>query len=436
MEFEIEKHATLLREVHEEIFFIDLAPRPQPAEPSPSQETQNVSPSSEPTHWPRPLLFNVTVIVLAYLPLLSGFAGYLWSREYYQFFPLLLIAAAVLGYDRSQNLGRLSPGLGSRAKIFATLAWLLLATGIFLSSHWLAAVSFLLMMTSCSTGLGGSRLTRALLPAFFVVAMVIPPPMGLDQKLASNCQTWATGWASQILDLFSVFHVREGNILELPNKRLLVEQACNGMNSLLPGMGVSVFLGLWFRRSLWYLLALVSGSAAILLFGNAARLATIGAAYGWWGTDLSEGTPHTILGLVSFVLCALFMISYDQLLSFFVRGSPLHLSMSVRILAFRGVGTWFGYDVAKRLQEAVKPPVEEAPAVAPTTRLADLEKSWLSGWFVLVGFMVLALWQGAILYKQYRNPARLRMDVIPALPLPAKWGEWELESDCAEGNRP
>lgn len=219
---------------------------------SAAPNTGSMSPTPPPvlpnTQLPITIMLAGSVLVLAYAPPLAGLAAYLWSRKYYQFFPLLLLGAGVLGYDRSKQLGEVKPGSFSSSATLACLAWLLLTIAIFLSSHWLGAISFLFMLVSCCLALGGYRFTRSLAPAIFVMAMILPPPMGLDQRLASACQRWATGWASQLLDFFSVLHLREGNILELPNKRLLVEQACNGMNSLLPGMGISVFVGLWFRH--------------------------------------------------------------------------------------------------------------------------------------------------------------------------------------------
>ena len=143
---------------------------------------------------------------------------------------------------------------------------------------------------------------------------VIPPPLKLDARLALELQHWAVAGSSRVLALLAVPHLRSGNILEIPGQRLLVEEACSGINSVLFMTAACVFYVMWQRRSLFFLLVLYVLTIGCVLTGNLIRI-TSGA---WllfnFQVDLFTGWRHETLGLVLTATYLAFIVAADALL--------------------------------------------------------------------------------------------------------------------------
>jgi hypothetical protein len=59
-----------------------------------------------------------------------------------------------------------------------------------------------------------------------------------------------------VLGLLGIPHMLTGMIIEIPGQRLLVEEACSGINSVLFMTSACVFYAMWQRRSLFFLIVL------------------------------------------------------------------------------------------------------------------------------------------------------------------------------------
>jgi hypothetical protein len=156
---------------------------------------------------------GVGLLALAHLPLLVQHARQLWLRPHYQFFPLVVVGAAVLAWDRLRGLGPLVPGPRLVVGLLVGLDWLLLAAAELLDSSWLGAVATLVLLAAVLVGLGGGRLFRRALPAWAFLGLVVPPPFELDRNLVLALQTLTAQWGSRVLDFLGVFHVMAGQVL-------------------------------------------------------------------------------------------------------------------------------------------------------------------------------------------------------------------------------
>src|SRR5262249_19746025 len=66
-------------------------------------------------------------VLPVYLPLLVAHARQLWLRPHYQFFPVVLAGAAILGWQRLQGIKHLAPGSRGLSYGLVALAGTLLA---------------------------------------------------------------------------------------------------------------------------------------------------------------------------------------------------------------------------------------------------------------------------------------------------------------------
>ena len=255
------------------------------------------------------------LFLIGFGPLLFRFFANLWKYEVHQFFPLALAGSGALAWRGLSELKRPLPE-GSRGitAILTLLFLALLSIATLIYSPWMAVAAALIALAAAAWWLGGLPLTRALLPAWIMLLTVIPPPLKLDARLALELQHWAVAGSSRVLALLAVPHLRSGNILEIPGQRLLVEEACSGINSVLFMTAACVFYVMWQRRSLLFLIVLYVLTIGCVLTGNLIRI-TSGA---WllfnYQVDLFTGWRHETLGLVLTAAYLVFIVAADALL--------------------------------------------------------------------------------------------------------------------------
>ncbi len=237
-------------------------------------------------------------------PLLAVHAMHLWERPHFQFFPLAWTAFAVLVYQRAQLSWTTLKG---RYRLgFAT--WLIgLVVGLggaYLFSPWLGMVSIILSIA----GWGIMRLGQLPLMRWFawllILAVTLPLPGNLDTQFINRLQTLSSQSAGDLLDLFGVLHLRQGNLIEVQSKELFVDEACSGIDSFYALTAIALLMIVWQRKPL-----VVSALALLTVpvwtwFGNLLRLMVIVWMLDRFSIDLSHGWKHTLLGLVTFAIAS------------------------------------------------------------------------------------------------------------------------------------
>lgn len=255
------------------------------------------------------------ILLLGELPLLMKFFADLWSRPQYQFFPVALIAAGYVFWERMRETPpqQIERGSSRVTVMLLVVSWTVLAGGL-LYLRWMAPVSTWLLLAAGVWWAGGRRLAQAVLPAGILLLIIIPPPAHFDETIANHLRVLAVHASSRVLDLVALPHLITGTVIEIPQHRLLVEEACSGINSLLSVMAFTILYGIWQRRRAWFTAALTLAAAGFVLCGNIARI-TLGAILvHFWKIDILTGTGHELLGMVLFAVCLGLVISFDRFL--------------------------------------------------------------------------------------------------------------------------
>lgn len=255
------------------------------------------------------------LLVAGPLPLLIKFFADLWSRPQYQFFPVALIAAGYVFWDRVRDVpaDRLARGSWRVTGSLLALSWLVLAAGL-LYLRWMAPVSALLLLAAAVWWLGGRSLARAALPAGILLLVMVPPPARMDEALAADLRTVAVQASSRVLDLVALPHLVTGTVIEIPGHRLLVEEACSGINSLMSVIAFTLLYGIWQRRRPWKVGVLLLAAAFFVLCANIVRIALGAILVQFWQIDILAGTGHELLGMLLFGVSLALVISFDRFL--------------------------------------------------------------------------------------------------------------------------
>lgn len=337
--------------------------------------------------------------VLAFVPMMVAFGHNLWLKQHYQFYPVLLAAVAYITFLRfrefPQPLATAGPGQAGGLVVASVV---LLALSSLWFSPWMSLTALIMCLLGLTWWLGGMRLLKILAGPLLLLWIAAPPPGGLDELLIGKMQNVAVVTSSQILDRLKITHLIAGNVIELPSKKLLVEEACSGINSLLSVMAFTMCWALWVRRGFFHTIALLLAGGFFVLVLNIIRI-TLGAVLEFrFQYDILTGWRHETAGIILFGLCLMLVLSADQLLRFpadafraWREGLLFGLPLDAR-LAAQEMGA--NANDLKLSRQVTQPQAAAVPRGQPwkPTKLA---------WGLALGFAVLLTLDGALVGRTY-----------------------------------
>lgn len=269
-------------------------------------------------------LIGLLLIVLGYAPMLYLHGQSLWSREHYQFFPLLLAGVVLLFVSRRKSLVSVQRAQANRSwamrfnSAALVLSLMLFVLSLVIDSPMIAATSFV-FTTGCllHRAFGWSQ-SGAWLPPWMMLWLVVPPPNGLDYQLITWLQRQTATAASLCLDVLGYDHLMTGVILEVPDAKFFVDEACSGVHSLLALLAATCLFVVWGRRPALQAMGLLVAAMCWSGFGNILRIVTITVAFQQWEIDLTTGWQHDALGMATFAISFGLLLSTDRWLHAFM----------------------------------------------------------------------------------------------------------------------
>jgi len=146
-------------------------------------------------------------------------------------------------------------------------------------------------------------------PVLFL-ATAIPWPNAIESQLVQGMMRVNAQFAAEFVSLCGIPAIAMGNVIQLPNGVLGVDEACSGIRSLQSTLMASLFLGELYRLMAFARVLLVAVGVGIAFFLNLVRTSFLtwqGAFNGIEATDdWHDAAGFTILGGV---LVCLFIIS-------------------------------------------------------------------------------------------------------------------------------
>lgn len=243
------------------------------------------------------------LILISLVPMLWLQCRTLWNRPHLQFFPMAWAAFAYFCYDNSPSVSTTPHWKRQLCGVGVLLVSLVgAAAATFISSPWLSYVAAIGVVTSWMLLRLGRLHWINCLGLTSLLWITVALPSGNDERLIQRLQAISSFGASNFLDAVWIPHLREGNILQLTDKRLFVDEACSGVDSLYALMAISLTIVLWFRQPLIVAACALAMVPVWACCSNLIRLLSIVLAQVWFKVDLATGTPHTILGLFTFVI--------------------------------------------------------------------------------------------------------------------------------------
>ena len=249
-------------------------------------------------------------VLIASLPLMVRHFLNMWRVEAYHYLPALVLLIALLVFQRWDRQLRL-PSTWFQWLFLAFGAGLLLM-GTFLYSPWLAALGTSCLLCSFFLCHRDEETGSSMIGMWPLSLLWLPLPAGLDDALTTELQRQSSRLSSFVLDILDVPHTLQGNVIELPQGRLFVEEACSGVQSLFTIVFLSLAIVVFNRRSLWQLPVYLLAAGFWAGIMNVARLVTIGFVRDRYDLDWSHGAIHQIIGYFYLAMAGLFLLSSDR----------------------------------------------------------------------------------------------------------------------------
>ncbi|HEX8475821.1 MAG TPA: exosortase [Pyrinomonadaceae bacterium] len=219
-------------------------------------------------------------------------------------------------------------------------AWLMLWAGTAGAELFTQRVSLVVMLLGVTVYFWGFRLLRFVFAPLLLLALAIPIPTIIFNKIAFPLQLFASRCAVAVMRLFDIPVLREGNVIELmplnsvTTKKLEVVEACSGIRSLMTLVTLAVVFAYftspttddtndggrgssnWSPRrwAFWRALIIVLSAVPIAIVTNAARVSGTGALAHFYGTQVADGFFHSFSGWIVYVVAALLLFGVGWLL--------------------------------------------------------------------------------------------------------------------------
>ena len=176
-----------------------------------------------------------------------------------------------------------------------------------------ARLSFVITLIGMVWMMGGTEILKKLAFPLFLLLFMVPIPAVIYSAATFKLQILASKLADDALTLLQIPVLREGNVLELPNQKLSVVEACSGIRSLLSLTFLSLVYGYFFEKKTWLRTVLFFSTIPIAIVANASRV-TITGIMTQVKAELAEGFFHEAQGWVIFMVALVILMVWHQLL--------------------------------------------------------------------------------------------------------------------------
>jgi exosortase len=172
----------------------------------------------------------------------------------------------------------------------------------------LSPLAMILFLGSSLFFLFGKQFFKVCSFPLFLLLFMVPVPAQIYAELTIPLQLFVTKTTALILSFIGIPHLREGNVLHLPEHTMQVVQACSGLRSIMSLLTLGVVIGYFSLASNLLRTILFVFAIPIAILVNVVRLLLIVIILYYYNFDLASGMPHTVLGILVFCLAILFFI--------------------------------------------------------------------------------------------------------------------------------
>ena len=267
------------------------------------------------SYWP------YLLIVLPLLYLYWDIAGNLfrawWDDPNFShgfFVPLFSLYVVWIKRDRLRKVAIRPSWFGL---VFMAGALCILIVGVLGAELFLSRSSLIFLISGMVIYFLGWQYLRALLFPLLFLFLMIPIPAIIFNQITFPLQILSSKLASNILPIFGVPVLREGNVIQLPAMPLEVAEACSGIRSLMSLGTLAIIYGYFLDSQVWRRLLLAVCAIPIAVAANAFRVVGTGLMVQYWNPDKALGFFHEFSGWVIFMVAVCLLVGVHAVIRMF-----------------------------------------------------------------------------------------------------------------------
>jgi len=268
----------------------------------PEESSAALGRSSTPVLW---LQAGVILALIAFLfwDVLADMAHDWWTEPSLSQGLLLPPLALYIAWIHRKRTFAYAAQLDSRGLLVSAAGCFMFVLGKLASEDFTTRLSFVVLLAGLLWTFWGVPRLRTLVFPLLILACMVPLPVLLYNSLAAPLQLFSSDMASRIAQALGVSVFRDGNIIQLANTSLGVEEACSGLNSLSALIVGALLFGYLICTRLLTRTILVVAAIPLAILVNVVRVAGT-ALLADQHEEFAMGFYHSFSGWLVFVVGA------------------------------------------------------------------------------------------------------------------------------------
>ncbi|MDQ5985437.1 MAG: hypothetical protein CSYNP_01147 [Syntrophus sp. SKADARSKE-3] len=249
------------------------------------------------------------IFFFAYYPVIYDLRDSLIGNELAHHAPLVMALSAYLIYLKrgllkeiyTHNADSGNPGFFLMGLFFNLLGQ---AAGV----YYLSQLSIPLTIYGLAYYFKGWSFARHLIFPLLLLILAFPIPGKIYMEIVFPLKLMVTKASGALLTMMG-YPVRvSGNIIEISKTVLGVVDACSGLNSLMAILTLSIFYSYLMIRKWQLRIIIVLSMLPLIMIANIIRVTATALVAHTWGSEMAEGTLHSLWGIAVFVIAVLGLI--------------------------------------------------------------------------------------------------------------------------------
>lgn len=278
-----------------------------------------------------PLAFGISVLVL---PSWIRFAFGIWQNAEYSHAPIVIAMALYLFWRERAAIITAGAGSPITATVLIAIGAILYVPAVWIQSGFLESATQIAMIAGALALMGGAPLVRKLALPILLLLLAAPLPGNVIAAATGTLKEWVSVVAEAILYQTGYPIARGGVTLTIGSYRMLVADACSGMNSLFSLSAVGLFyLSIVSRPHRWQTAILALAIVPIAIATNIVRVVVLLLITYYLGDDAGQGFLHEFSGLLMFLIAVSALIGFEGVLRLIDRRTPVKSALKAQTRA-------------------------------------------------------------------------------------------------------
>jgi exosortase len=249
--------------------------------------------------------------VLAFQEIIARRVHFYLENPRYSHCVLVPAVSAIWLYDRWDSVSAVPRRPSAAGFAVAATGVALLLYGLVQNFNMIQHAALLVTLCGTAAALWGFPVVRASSFALVYLLFTVPLPKTWDDAITLPLQNMATAASETVFDAAGWVVVRQGNVLQLPGLKLLVEDACSGVHSLYALVALGFAWTGFMPRPWWLRVTLVVATVPISVAANAIRVIVTGWLAYKVDPSYAQGVSHETTGMIVFGIGLLLFLVVD-----------------------------------------------------------------------------------------------------------------------------